>query len=153
MKNKLSNLVDKIEIKLYEVKTKRKHRKIYKNRLAIAHKHRRLQTQKFKRSLSIFTTIMAMSARTMPKQQHTVNFDTDLKTVGIDNRCSACISCDINDFIGPLTESNRTIKGFGGVKHSSNIMSGTIKWKWCDDQGKVHKHVIHNSYYVPKGKV
>ena len=31
-------------------------------------------------------------------------------------------------------------------------MIGTIKWKWCDDEGKVHKHIIPNSYYVPNGK-
>ena len=31
-------------------------------------------------------------------------------------------------------------------------MIGTIKWKWCDDAGKIHKHIIPNSYYVPHGK-
>ena len=54
--------------------------------------------------------------------------------------------------MGELKESHRTIKGFGGAKHSSHIMVGTIKWKWCDDEGKVHKHIIPNSYYVPNGK-
>ena len=86
------------------------------------------------------------------QQLHTC-FDTDSEMVGIDNRCSACISHDIKDFIGPLKESKRTIKGFGGIKHTSNIMEGTIKWKWEDDEGKVHKHVIPNSYYVPDGRV
>ena len=45
-----------------------------------------------------------------------VKFDTDSKRVGIDNRCSACISCDIDDFEGPVRKVNRAIKGFGGVR-------------------------------------
>ena len=32
----------------------------------------------------------------------TVLFDSDAKQIGIDNRCSACISHDINDFVGPV---------------------------------------------------
>lgn len=55
--------------------------------------------------------------------QQLVNFDTDSKPIGIDNRCSACILHDIKDFIGNLRQSNRTIKGFGGIRHNSNIMT------------------------------
>jgi hypothetical protein len=32
-------------------------------------------------------------------------------------------------------------------------MKGTIVWKWCDNEGKVHRFRIPNSYYVPDGKV
>ena len=43
-------------------------------------------------------------------------WDTDSGVVGIDNRCSKCKSHEATDFIGELTDSNRTIKGFGGDK-------------------------------------
>ena len=72
--------------------------------------------------------------------------------IGIDNRCSACISCDINGFIGPLVKTNRIIKGFGGTR-TTNIQVGTICWKWVDDDGKIHSFDIPNSYYIPSGQV
>ena len=90
------------------------------------------------------------------KRRHTFSgqrqaiFDTDSESIGIDNRCSACISNNVEDFVGQLTASNRTIKGFGGT-HIRDIMSGTIMWKWEDDSGKIHHFKIPNSYYVPDG--
>ena len=85
-------------------------------------------------------------------QQRNAKFDTDSKSIGVDNRCSACISNDIDDFIGNVTDSKRTIKGFGGT-NINNIMTGTILWKWEDSDGRVHHFKIPNSYYVPRGEV
>jgi hypothetical protein len=45
-------------------------------------------------------SVLALSARTKPKQ-HLTPFDTDSKPIGIDNRCTACISHDLNDFESP----------------------------------------------------
>jgi hypothetical protein len=39
-------------------------------------------------------------------------FYTDSAPIGIDNRCTGCISHQTKDFKGPLQESNRAIKGF-----------------------------------------
>ena len=104
------------------------------------------------KTLMAVSMILAMSAKGTKAQQQIITFDTDSKPVGIDNQCSAFISHDTNDFIEILMQSDKTIKGFGGVKHYSNIMVGAIKWKWCNDQGRVHKHLISNSYFVPHGK-
>ena len=81
----------------------------------------------------------------------TVLFDSDAKQIGIDNRCSACISHDINDFVGPVVKSNKVIKSFGGQKHM-NVYNGTIVWSWTSDDGVRTKFKIPNSYYVPEGK-
>ena len=86
------------------------------------------------------------------KQVYNMNFDSNSAKVGIDNRCSACMSHIIEDFEGPLTEYNRPIKGFGGTK-TYNVKRGTIVWRWMDDQGRISKFVIPNSYYVPDGGV
>ena len=72
--------------------------------------------------------------------------------IGIDNRASACISHSLDDFTGPMREVHRTIKGFGGTRTMGTKM-GTIIWRWMDDQGRVHRHTIPNSYYIPEGKV
>ena len=120
---------------------------------ALANKPSLHFTRKKTNKVIAMAALMAMSAKDAQAYQNTSYFDTDSKPVGIDNRCTACISHDIKDFVGPVHESGRTIKGFGGVRHNSNIMVGTIKWKWCDDNGLVHKHLIPNSYYVPEGKV
>ena len=38
-------------------------------------------------------------------KERAVNFDTDSGTIGIDNRCSGCISHDIRDFVGGVRDS------------------------------------------------
>jgi hypothetical protein len=79
-------------------------------------------------------------------------FDTDSIPIGIDNRCTACISHKIGDFVGPLRDTNRIIRGFGGTK-DKEIKKGTIKWKLTDDEGKTHHFSIPNSFYAPNGGV
>ena len=122
------------------------------NRQHFYYSQRRTRRRDGKTITAMAAMLMIASTEASASIHQSAQFDTDSKPIGIDNRCSACISHEITDFIGPLKDSNRIIKGFGGIRHSSNIMMGTLKWKWCDDQGKVHKHVIPNSYYVPKGK-
>ena len=86
------------------------------------------------------------------KYTNQVRFDTDSAPIGIDNRCSACISHVAQDFIGPLRDSGRTIKGFAGSR-TKGVKVGTLVWKWEDNDGKLSKFTIPNSYYVPEGKV
>ena len=79
-------------------------------------------------------------------------FDTDSGTVGIDNRASGCFSHVIDDFVGPVRDCNRIVKGFGGSK-TSNVKIGTLKWSWEDDKGLKTTHLIPNSYYSQLGGV
>ena len=71
------------------------------------------------------------------REQRIAHCDTDAEAIGIDNCCSAFISHRIEDFIDNPVESKRSIQGFGGTK-IENIMKGTIKWEWLDDEGKKH---------------
>ena len=70
-------------------------------------------------------TVMVLS-ETTAAQNH-ASFDTDSSPVGVDNRCSGCISHKVTYFIGELVECNRNIKGVGGTS-TTNIKMGTIKW-------------------------
>ena len=79
-------------------------------------------------------------------------FDTDSCTIGIDNRASGCFSHISTDFVGPLRDSNRIVKGFGGTRTSS-VKIGTLKWSWLDDEGKCWTHYIPNSFYCASGGV
>eukprot|EP00978_Attheya_sp_CCMP212_P032841 scaffold129914_cov59-Attheya_sp.AAC.1 len=85
-------------------------------------------------------------------KEHSATFDTDSGLIGVDNRCSGCISHIAEDFIGELRDSGRVIKGFGGTK-TTGIKIGTLLWKWCDNEGQEHKFKIPNSFYVPHGGV
>lgn len=54
-------------------------------------------------------------------------FDTDSKIIGVDNRCSACISHVKREFITSLKDTHVTITDFGGnsykgIKNSNNQM-------------------------------
>ena len=69
--------------------------------------------------------VMVLSVPTA--SQNHASFDTDSSPVGVDNRCSGCISHKVTDFIGELVECNRTIKGSGSTR-TKNIKMGTIKW-------------------------
>ena len=79
-------------------------------------------------------------------------FDTDSSTIGIDNRASGCFSHVSTDFVGPLRDSNRIVKGFGGSRTSS-VKIGTLKWTWLDDTGKSWTHYIPNLFYCKSGGV
>ena len=86
------------------------------------------------------------------KAHRIIPFDTDSSHIGIDNRASGCFSHVSTDFVGPLRDSNRIEKGFGGSKTSS-VKIGTLKWTWLDDQGKSWTHYIPNSFYCKSGGV
>jgi hypothetical protein len=79
-------------------------------------------------------------------------FDTDSSLIGIDNRCSGCITHIRTDIPGELVECSRAIKGFGGTK-VFRVWTGTIAWDWDDDNGQTHHMIIPKSYYVPDGNI
>ena len=78
--------------------------------------------------------------------------NTYSSTIGIDNRASGCFPHVSTDFVAPLRDSNRIMKGCGGYDTSS-IKIGTIKWTWLDDEGKSWTHYIPNSFYCESGGV
>jgi hypothetical protein len=107
---------------------------------------------KYKGRIFVAFAALAMQAQGARAYENSLAFDTDSGPIGIDNRCTACISHRIEDFEGQLIDSNRFIKGFGGAR-TTNVKMGTIRWKWLDDKGQEHKFLIPKSYYVPDGNV
>ena len=92
--------------------------------------------------------LLAMNATTT---YHNVSpIDTDAQSIGIDNRASACISHYIDDFVGDMTPTRRTIIGYN-KSTTSNLQMGTLRWKWTDDNGLPHVHLIPHSFYSPSG--
>jgi len=103
--------------------------------------------QRWKKKKLFAFWAVAMASTSGANGQKMAIFDTDSATIGVDNRCSACISSVLDDFDGPVEDTNRVIKGFGGSK-TANVMKGTLVWKWYDDNGTTHDFRIPNSYYV-----
>ena len=116
-------------------------------------RHRRLTPPNYRTPLIGYQAV-AMSASSGDQDgPHRKNmFDTDSDYIGIDNRASACMSDDVTDFVGILRPTKRVVKGFAGSR-TANLQVGIIEWKIEDDNGKVTKHRIPNSYYVPEGGV
>jgi hypothetical protein len=90
--------------------------------------------------------IIAYSAYSEETQEYPM--DSDSKELGIDNRCSAFISGDISDFKGELVDSNKVVRGYGGVR-IRGAKKGTAIIKFEDDDGAIHKFRLPNSYFVP----
>jgi hypothetical protein len=145
LKSWLKKGFDKVEEKVFNWRTRHKYYRIH----GIAMRHSAYKSTRVIRFLAF--QAVAMSATGQAVMNNPV-FDTDSGMVGIDNRCSACISNKIEDFIDIPIDSNRVIKGFGGAR-TSNVKTGTILWKWEDDNGMVHEQKIPKSYYVPHGGV
>jgi hypothetical protein len=59
-------------------------------------------------------SVFAMQAHATVATERKAVFDTNLDVVGVDNRCTGCISHIKEDFVGLLTATNRVVKGFGG---------------------------------------
>ena len=114
--------------------------------------HRRIHYSTGLNRKLAYTAIIAMSTRQNYNVAEAIPFDTDSQMIGIDNRCSACITHVRDDFPGELVPCHRSIKGFGGAK-IWDVWRGTIQWCIEDDIGVKHTIIIPNSYYVPQAKV
>jgi len=104
------------------------------------------------RGTAMAMTVLAMQANATIATERKAQFDTDSETIGIDNRCSGCISHVKDDFVGKLRPTDRVVKGFAGTK-TTNVQIGTLCWSWEDEMGRKHTFTIPNSYYVPDGRV
>jgi hypothetical protein len=100
--------------------------------------------------LAMAVIAMESTSKDKPKTK-SVQFDTDSMTVGVNNRCTVCISDRREHFVGVLTLGRKVIKGFHRSK-ITEVMSGTIKWKWLDSNRLEHLFNIPGSFYVLEGK-
>ena len=94
--------------------------------------------------------LCSQARNALARREREVIFNTDSAWVGVDNRCSGCISHVATNFIGELVESDVAIEGFSG-SITRKVMKGTLRWKWTDDDGRTHKFLIPDSFYVPHG--
>jgi hypothetical protein len=73
------------------------------------------------------TALPAVAMQANVKQlERMTPFNTDNQWIGVDNRCSGCISHIKSDFVGRLNPTMRTIKGFAGSR-TVNVSIGTLR--------------------------
>ena len=94
--------------------------------------------------------LCSQARNALARREREVIFDTDSARVGVNNRCSGCISHVATNFVGELVESDVAIEGFAG-SITRKVMKGTLRWKWTDDDGRTNKFLIPDSFYVPHG--
>ena len=99
-----------------------------------------------------FSVMMSTASQQSHNIAETPPFDSDSQLVGVDNRCSTCITNVRSNIPREIVACNQSIKGFRGAK-VWNVWMGTIKWDIEDDEGVTHTHIIPKSYYVPQGHV
>ena len=136
---KVENAVDK----MHEYSTTIKVRRV-KKKLRVRGRPRRKGRRLTCHAVMVFSAAAKSAGIT--------TFDTDSGEVGIDNRASGCFSHMISDFVGPMRNCNKVVKGFGGSR-TSNVKMGTLKLSWDDDRGDKTTHLIPNSYYSKAGGV
>ena len=85
------------------------------------------------------------------KYENSEHFDNDYAPpIGVDNRCSGCISNIMIDFNVPLVEQNQYIKGYRGT--TTKVMNiGMIRWECLYKTGERQKFLIPKSYHVTQG--
>ena len=86
-----------------------------------------------KRKGKVLTCHAVMVFSAAARSSNVTTFDTDSGEVGIDNRASGCFSHVISDFVGPMRDCNKVVKGFRGSR-TSNVKMGTLKLSWDDDR-------------------
>ena len=88
---------------LWEKMTRTVHKRVVAWELSLQRSSRRNQMKYVKRPGKIVSSpAVAMQVNIVNKYINKMVFDTDSAKVGIDNRCSACMSHAIEDFEGPL---------------------------------------------------
>ena len=78
-------------------------------------------------------------------------FDTDSRSIKLDNCATRSISPNLEDFVDIPVETNWKLKGIGG--QVAGIRIGTMKITIEDDEGMPHSILLPGSYYIPEAKV
>ena len=78
---------------------------------------------------------------------HSYAFDSDSSIINVDNCSSRTMTNCLQDMVGPLKKVNYKVLDHQG-KYSTASYEGTIRWRWDDDNGRLHTHYIPKSLYV-----
>ena len=97
--------------------------------------------------LAHHATVVAHQARD-DTDAHQFHPDWDARQLGIDNPATAFISGHIEDFDGPLLETNKVVRGVGGTR-ITGAKQGTASFILEDDTGTPHRIALPGSYYIP----
>ena len=121
-----SRISSAINNRIQTMDTHRACKKIMRDRRQIAERmsnNRNYVQRHSARAFLAYTAFCFATQAKAGKHDNAVRFDTDSASVGIDNCCSACISHVLDDFEGPMIDTDRVIKGYGGTK-TYNLKNG-----------------------------
>jgi hypothetical protein len=111
-------------------------------------KYAKLRTSEMRHSPKPTRTFMILAMSTIGMSAEAGHAVNRIFPIDIDNRSTANISHFIESCVLDIVPTDKLIEGFPGSQ-VFNVTKGTIKWKWADEEGKVYKFVITDSYYAP----
>ena len=79
-------------------------------------------------------------------------FNTDATFVVCDNSANTHI-CNNKSMFTEFKEKNKGIVATIGVKLNRPEGIGTVKWKWKDDNGVMHKELLDQVLYSPQSPI
>ena len=77
-----------------------------------------------------------------------VSFSTQQFGVGMDSRATSCMSNDTADFVAPLVPVTVMLHTHDEIKEVQ-LLKGTMRWHWTDNEGREHRFDIPNSHCDP----
>lgn len=102
------------------------------------------QEKQMQRLVAAHTVVMTATGN---RKRSSQAFDTDSRTMAIDNCCSKCITNCKTDIIEPPTKVRTKVTGVGGEIQVT--LRGTVRWAIEDDHGVQHYQTIPGTYYNP----
>lgn len=103
------------------------------------------------RRLSVYSTVLNIDD--MTNARSTFSFDSDASTVICDNSANVHVCNNEKMFVGEIEPlEGHAVATIGGASnHASGI--GTVRWRWKDDLGREHSHLIQNVLFFPNSPI
>ena len=87
------------------------------------------------------------------KSDHNQFFDSDSSSVVCDNSANVHICNNREMFVGEISPYDKMkVATIDGKGHSASGI-GTVRWKWSDDNGKVHDIMVDNVLFFPQSPI
>ncbi len=82
-----------------------------------------------------------------------MNFDSDASTVICDNSANVHVCNDRKMFVDEIRPlASHAVATIGGASNEASGI-GTVRWRWKDDTGHEHSHLIANVLYFPNSPI
>lgn len=100
---------------------------------------------------SVFVSVLNIDDKVRDRDSQ--HIDTDSSVMVCDNSANVYVCNHPNMYVEDLSpvKSHRVVT-IGGKGHAPSGI-GTIRWSWCDGQGKKHEYLVENVLHFPESPI